>query len=211
MGSLLHPVGSQPSWVYWARRAAVVVAVLLVVGGLWVLIFQPGGSPVAAVPAQQSPSGVTTPQPSATPTPEATPTPSPTPTGPAVCDETNAKISLAGYQKVKQGGKQAFRVSVGNRDSANCVLDLKPANFSLTVTSGTDRIWTTADCPKWVPAKKQSLKPQRAYEFTIEWPLRRSAAGCKTTKDVLRPGTYVGTATFADGLKARQVFTIVKK
>lgn len=211
MGSLLHPIGSQPPWVYWARRAAVVVAVLLVAGGLWVLIAQPGGTPIAAEPAAQTPSGPTAPQTSVTPTVKESTTPTASPSGPVMCDETNASISLAGYQKVKQGGKQAFRVGVGNRDSANCVLDLKPANFEFTVTSGTDRIWTTADCPKWVPAKKQSLKPQQAHEFTIEWPLRRSATGCKVTKDALRPGTYVGTATFADGLKARQVFTIVKK
>ena len=35
MGSLLHPVGSQPPLVYWARRGALVLAVVLVVGGLF--------------------------------------------------------------------------------------------------------------------------------------------------------------------------------
>lgn len=185
-----------------------VVAVALV-AGVWYLFFRPMDATVTAVPSTQTPKVSTTP----TETPSTTPseTPSPTPTGPVACDQTNTDLALAGYQKVKQGGKQPFKVALTNSSSQNCVLDVKAASFELTVTSGTDRIWSTAHCAKWVPAKKQTLKPKKAYEFSMEWPLQRSADGCKTTKDVLRPGTYVATAIFADGLKARQVFTINKK
>jgi len=91
------------------------------------------------------------------------------------------------------------------------VLDLTAANFSLSVTSGTDRIWSTADCAKWVPAKKQTLKAQQSYEFSVEWGVVRSAAGCKEPKGLLNPGTYVAQAVFADTLKSRQVFLVTKK
>lgn len=207
MGSLLRPIGAQPAGVYWARRALVLVLAVAVLGGIWFL-FRPSEPVITATPASPTPSVST---PVSTPTPSDTVTPTPSPTGPVVCDQTNTELSLAGYQKVKQGGQQPFKVSLTNTSSQNCVLEVKPATFELTVTSGTDRIWSTAHCAKWVPAKKQTLKPKKAYEFSIEWKLQRSVDGCKTTKDVLRPGTYVGTATFADGLKARQVFTINKK
>lgn len=207
MASLLHPVGAQPAWVYWARRAALVVAlVALVVVGM--MLFRPQ-APTTVTGVPETPAttpSMTTPSGSPSTTESATPAP----TGPLVCDPTNSGLTLAGYQKVKQDAKQSFKVAVTNTGSAACVLDLKPANFSLAVTSGTDRIWTTDDCTKWVPARKQTLKPTKAYEFAIEWGVSRSSSGCKQAKGLLNPGTYVATANFADSLKARQVFVVTK-
>lgn len=206
MGSLLHPIGGQPAWVYWARRAGLVVALVTVIV-IGIALFRPSGP--AAVPAAPA----TTPsQPASTPaaTGTASATASPTPTGPLACDQTNTTLSLAGYQKVKQDAKQAFKMGVKNTGAQPCVLNLQASSFSLTVTSGTDRIWTTADCAKWVPAKKQSLKAQQSYEFSIAWGVHRSAAGCKESKSLLNPGTYVAQAVFADTVKARQVFAVTK-
>jgi hypothetical protein len=208
MGSLLQPVGTQPAWVYWARRAGVVIALVVVIVVGYLLFRPTDGGNVPAVPA----SAVTTPSQPTTPTGTPSPTESatPTPTGPLACDQTNTGLALAGYQKVKQDAKQPFKMSLTNTGGAACVLDLTPANFSLTVTSGTDQIWTTGDCPKWVPAKKQTLKPEKGYEFAIEWGVARSAAGCKESKSLLNPGTYVATASFADSVKSRQVFVVTK-
>jgi hypothetical protein len=210
MGSLLHPVGGRPGWVYWARRAGLVVALVAVVV-IGFFLFRPPEPTTPAVPA----GGSTTASEPAASTPAATDTPSvtasPTPTGPLACDQTNGGLSLAGYQKVKQDAKQSFKVGVKNTGAQPCVLDLTAVNFSLSVTSGTDRIWSIADCAKWVPAKKQTLKPQQSYEFSIEWGVVRSAPGCKETKGLLNPGTYVAQAVFADTVKARQVFLVTKK
>lgn len=208
MGSVMHPVGKQPVWVYWVRRAALVVAALVV---LWLVLsmFQPApNAPVTAVPV--TPTAATTPTAVVSPTASETPSASPTPTGPLACDGTNSDLSVAGYQKVKQDGRQLFKVAVTNKGSAECVLDLKPETFSFAITSGTDKIWTTQDCAKWGPTKKTTLKSKKAYEFTVEWPLKRSASGCRNTKDLIKPGTYVGTATLADALSAKQVFVVRK-
>jgi len=207
MGSLLQPVGTQPAWVYWARRASVVIALVVVVMvGFW--LFRPTDNPVQAVPAPT----VTTPSQPTTPagTPSATESATPTPSGPLACDQTNTGLALAGYQKVKQDAKQPFKLALTNTGGAACVLDLTPSNFSLTVLSGTDRIWSTDDCAKWVPAKKQTLKPQKAYEFGIEWGVVRSGAGCKEAKALLDKGTYVANAVFVDSVKARQIFLVTK-
>jgi hypothetical protein len=209
MGSLLHPVGAKPGWVYWARRAGIVAALIAVIVIVVVAFRPPDATNVNAVPAGSP----TVSQPAAS-TPAATETPSvtasPTPTGPLACDQTNSGLSLAGYQKVKQDAKQSFKVGVKNTGGQPCVLDLTASNFSLSVTSGTDRIWSTADCAKWVPAKKQTLKAQQSYEFSIDWGVARSAAGCKDVKGKLNPGTYVAQAVFADSVKSRQVFLVTK-
>ena len=207
MGSLLHPIGGQPAWVYWARRAGLVVALVAVIVIGIVLFRPPEPENVPAVPAASATSS-SQPAPStpATETPSATPSP----TGPLACDQTNSGLSVAGYQKVKQDAKQSFKVGVKNTGAQPCVLDLTATSFSLTVTSGDDRIWSTADCAKWVPAKQQTLKSQQSYEFSIEWGVFRSAAGCNETKGLLNPGTYVAQAVFADNVKSRQVFLVTK-
>ncbi|MGC3995710.1 MAG: hypothetical protein QM779_16595 [Propionicimonas sp.] len=209
MDSLLHPVGSQPPGVYWARRGAVVLAVVLVVAAL-AFVFRPQPEPVVtAQPASASVTPTAT-TPSAEPTDSASPSASPTPTGPLACDASNTDLALAGYQKVAQDGKQSFKVSITNRGDATCVLTLKQSTFSLTVVSGSDRIWTTDDCEKWVPTASEKLKAGAAYEFTIAWPVARSSTGCKTSTSVLGEGTYVANATFAEDAKARQVFVVTK-
>lgn len=208
MGSLLHPVGPEAARTYWLRRGAIVLAAVLVVAAL-AFVFRPQPeTPVAATPSSPTASAATTP--SVAPSASQTPSASPTPTGPLACDPTNSGLSLAGYQKVKQDGKQVFRLAVTNTGSQACVLDLKPATFSLVVTSGTDRIWTTAHCAKWVPAHKGTLKAGKTHEFSITWPVSRSGEGCKTPKSRLGEGTYVASAAFAEDAKARQVFVVTK-
>ena len=206
MGSLLHPIGGQPAWVYWARRAGLVVALVAVIVIGIALFRPPEPATVSAGPATTPSQPATTPAASASTSATATPTP----TGPLACDQTNTGLALAGYQKVKQDATQAFKVGMKNTGAQPCVLDLTASSFSLTVTSGTDRIWTTADCAKWVPAKKQTLKAQQSYEFSIKWGVLRSATGCKEAKGLLNPGTYVGQAVFADSMNARQVFVVTK-
>lgn len=140
-----------------------------------------------------------------------TPKPTPTPTGPVICSKENTDLSLAGYQKVAQGGKQTFKVVLTNKGPTQCELKLTDKNFTLEVSSGKDRIWTTDHCTKWVPAEKATIKPGKTHEFTVIWPLKRSAANCKTTKDVIKPGTYVGKAAFDTAATGRQVFLVTRK
>lgn len=210
MGSLFHPVGSQSAGVYWARRGAVVLAVALVIAAL-IFVFRPQPqAPIAAAPPTSSVTPVVSTPPPTTPSASDSPTASPTPTGPLACDASNSQVTLAGYQKVKQNGKQLFKVAITNGGNETCVLDLKPASFTLTVASGTDKIWTTDDCDTWVPTHSQKLKAGKSFEFGVTWPVARSASGCKTAKSVLGTGTYVANAAFATDAKARQVFVVTK-
>lgn len=207
MGSLLHPVGSEPSRTYWARRGALVLAVVAVIAALVFVFWPRPEAPVAGVPSTPS---VTPPATTPVETPSASETPTPTPTGPVACDATNTDLALAGYQKVKQDGKQPFTLSLTNTGSDTCVLDFGPSTFSLTVTSGSDRIWSTDDCAKWVPSQKGKLKAGKAFEFTITWPVARSSAKCTLSKAILGTGTYVASAAFDTNAKARQPFQVVK-
>ncbi len=211
MSSLLHPTGSEPPQVYWRRRAVVLAAALILVIAI-VVVWPKGATPTqpnaSSTPVNStSASMVVSPSGSGT----ASPTASPTPTAPQACLTENLRLSMTGSHQLAQGSKQKFTATVTNSGTVSCVLNLTASNFVLTVTSGSDRIWSTSDCAKWVPTKKLTLKPQAKYAFPVTWPLRRSQATCKTTKTSVNPGTYVGKATFSDTLTDRVVMLITKK
>lgn len=206
MGSLLHPVGSEEPRVYWIRRSlVVVVALALVVGVVWLV--WPKEPAISAVPPPTSPSQT----PSGLSTPSVTPTPSPTPTGPVACDPTLVKLNVAGFERIKVGAKNtAFSLTATNNAQVACILTISPKTYSLTVTSGKDRIWSTADCEKWVPAKETTLDAGATHEFSVKWTLRRSSKDCKLTKDQLKPGTYVATASLESKATAKQTMQLVR-
>ena len=126
------------------------------------------------------------------------------------CDPASTRLTVAGFKQVKADAEQVFTLSAINGGREACILAIKPATYSLTVSSGSDRIWSTADCDAWLPAKTVTLKPETAHEFKVTWPLVRSSAGCKTTKDSVRSGTYVASAVYRETAKARQVMLVTK-
>ena len=213
MGALLHPVGPENTRVYWTRRAIVLVAVVAVVlSTMWAFWPRPPAVTAVPAPATTTPaqSAAATPASSATTTVKPSVTPSPTPTGPVTCVPTNTRLTVAGFQEVKAGKKQVFTLSAANDSADACILAIKPSTYRLTITSGADKIWTTAHCDRWLPAKTVTLKPGQQQEFTVTWPMLRSKAGCKTTKDAVRPGTYVATAEYLITATARQVMRVTK-
>ena len=118
------------------------------------------------------------------------------PTAPAVtaCDAEEVRVTLTGPGKVKADDTTTFKVSVINGSAVTCTIDLTRSTFEVKIYSGTDRIWSTVDCAKWLAAKpERRLDPEKAYAWSIKWPGQRSASGCKLS-DGLRGGTYVATA-----------------
>lgn len=211
MGALLNPVGPESATTYWIRRAIVAGGALLLLFALVWLVMPKG---TTAVPAAPSPTpsvsasasvvspAVTAP---ASGTPSAVPPP-----GPVACDPLSTQLNVAGFKSVKRGAKQVFTVTATNSTQVPCLLDIAPATFDLTVTSGNDRIFSTADCVKWLPAKKATLKAAGSLEFKVGWNLRRSSPGCKLAKKSQGAGTYVATATYLESGVARMAWVIKK-
>lgn len=210
MGSVLHPVGERPAVVYWARRALVLLVPLVLIGGLVWLLLPKGGAPVTATPAPRSSASVT---PVVTPTltPANTPTTPTAPAAPTACAAESLSASLAGYGTVKVGGKQPFKLTLTSQADADCLFDAKVGTVELAVSSGSDRIWTTDHCAKLLPGKTLTLSKGKPVELSIDWPVKRSAKGCKTAKDALGAGTYVAKATYRGVTLARKVMSVTAK
>lgn len=223
--ALLHPVGPLPAGIYWRRRAVVLAAVVALLVLVGVIASAAGGSATqkshgtASATVGQGPSGdaapsalgaaterPATPRPStsgtATSGPETSAPASSRPAatssaGTGACAEATLALSFAvGADSYPSGALPHFVVTVTNRAAFACTRDLGPAAAVITVVSGSDRIWSSGDCPS--PPEVRTLKPGVALPLASSWDRLRSLAGCAKTGaagQAAKPGVYVASVT----------------
>ncbi len=112
------------------------------------------------------------------------------------CNPAKLRSTLTGQKKISTGDKLAFDLSLINGTGVTCRLSVNPDRFELKVYSGTDRVWSSADCTSQVQPQTRVLKPEQAIEWTMKWNTERSAKQCKTKPGTQRPGVYVATAAY---------------
>lgn len=123
--------------------------------------------------------------------PSKTPSPSPTPV--AACTSSQLTPVLKSKQHdVKAGSKVLFGVSYVNRSNQPCSVKINSADYELRITSGIDRIWSTADCTKLVRSTTTTLKPGEAAVWTMTWNGKRSVLGktCQSAPQLPGAGYY---------------------
>ena len=150
-------------------------------------------SPTASMGA--SPSGLRA---SATPTSTSKPTPTPTKSEQSRCKASELRVTLTGPRSLKLKEPATFALSVINDGGESCAVKVDSKNFQLRIYSGTDRIWSTRDCPSLVTPISTQLESKRAVEWEITWNGLRSASGCEKDSESLEAGNYVATAELSD-------------
>lgn len=228
MSGVLHPVGPEPERTYWLRRGLVLGAVLLL--GIAAVLFVRGGGPESAVATPPSPSlSPALPQPGGTlwgvsssvgPSDAGSPTPKPvskpgkaarsaptSKTRPVTCSAARLRATLTGNQRLKPEQKTTFELSLINGSRSACVVRVSPANFRLTISSGSDRIWSSDDCAGAVEPIRERVAAEDAVAWTMDWNGHRSAPSCQERPEAPRAGTYVATARLegADPVQLRMI------
>lgn len=195
MRGWLKPVGPEPAVVYWIRRGVLVLLLIGAIVAIGSMVSQPRQPSSAPVTPSQTP----TPEPSQTSaqvsslapitaSPEPTPEP---PAEPVMCRPAALTLAIDGTSPVNVNGPTTFTVSVTSTEP-DCLLDLAANQTSVVVTSGSDRIWSTADCADWQPTGTLHLLLGAPANFEVGWPVKRSAE-CSLVDTVLGAGTYVAT------------------
>ena len=128
---------------------------------------------------------------------------------PTACDPGDLRATLTGKRQLKPEQASTFNLSLINGSGATCVVDVDAKSFELKIYSGTDRIWSSADCSKIVKPVKKTVKAEDAVEWSMRWDGRRSRAGCKDRPEIPQPGTYFATAQL-DGAKPVQLRMILR-
>ena len=236
MSGLLRPVGPETAQIYWVRRAVVLgattvlaVAVALIISGTSSgLAVQANPSPATAgypVPSSASPTSLQAPMgtPAAvesstsavsTPAPKAAARKASTKktnrSGTVDCSADELRPTLTGKQRTEPKKPNTFQLSLINGSGQTCMVRVTKKNFELTIDSGSDRIWSTADCPSAVNSISRKLRAEHAVAWSLTWNGKRSKPDCKSARKMLRPGRYVATAQLA-GAEPVELRMIVEK
>jgi hypothetical protein len=218
MSSLLRPVGHLPASVYWFRRG-LVLAVVVVLVILISRLFAGGGDDTknaAASDPQPNPTGAAPAStPTTTPTPtkaSTTPTPKPTKTTPPAdltCKGSDLSIdALPANRKIVSGSMLNFVIRfapVGD----GCKATVNADKLTVTVTSGTDQIWSTSQCDKAIQTATLVVAKGKQSAVTVPWNGHRSRPGCLPGQPIAKPGTYVVKAEYDGRLSGAQAFLVV--
>ncbi|GAA3696768.1 hypothetical protein GCM10022224_073190 [Nonomuraea antimicrobica] len=199
--------------IYWRRRMSVLVAVLVVVAVVAWACSSGGSGPQRTSGAQSSPSvgatpsadpllaglrtlamGTASPSPTPTPSPKAAPQERPRRPG-EPCAEDDLVLSLQGGREQIYAGdsRPSFLVTLVNTGPVMCTADVGPRAMEIRITSGADRIWSTADCVSGEGSEVKELQRGVPYVRSLEWDRRRSSSDCRSTPPAALPGTYVTT------------------
>ena len=189
--------------MYWFRRLLVLGVVFGLVFGLSRLLAGGGSDtpdPVAQ-PASGSVTADATPRATATAdaavgadTPAAGPgrkktrTPLAMPTGP--CSDSDVKVVPTVREAAYAGEDVRLTLKLSTYDSPACNWEVSADTVAVRLTSGSDRIWSSQDCPSAVPSEAVVLRNNKATLVDVSWNGRRSDADCSRTTLWAQPGFY---------------------
>ncbi len=96
-----------------------------------------------------------------------------------------------------------FDVSITHTGATPCLLSTDSPNTELLITSGSDRIFSSADCPTDATINKRDflLQPDAKETFSVTWSRQRSAPGCTAVSATPGDGTYHAVLTI-QGIEA---------
>jgi hypothetical protein len=210
MSAVLHPVGPQPQRVYWVRRLLLLLVVVVVAAVAWSVA---QGARGGAAEASEEATGETT-EDAADPAAEGDaavvePGPVEGDAGPAACTPVDLALTLTTATRSFGPEEQpVFTAGITNTGAAACTVDAGDAAREIVITSGTDRIWSSLDCPVESPARLLLLEAGARDEVEVTWPRVRSAAGCPADLPAPRAGTYSAVMTVIATTSAAAVFDL---
>lgn len=196
-----------PARVYWFRRALVLGVAGGLVVGVASLLDQPADpdAGVRAQPVGTTPTAGATPGPAratadaAQPRPDAvrgqrrpaasrTRTPLPEPSGP--CVDSDVVVSPEVEGPAYAGSPVTIRLDVTTVESPACTWEVSPRTVAVKLASGSDRIWSSQDCPGAVPTLEVVARQQKPAVVEMTWRGQRSDSSCSRTTGWALPGWY---------------------
>lgn len=204
MSTVLRGLGPQPRWVYWVRRAVVALVVVLVLAVVWALFLRGDDgeptAPAAPTPSASEDEGGETTEPDTSTAASRT------------CAAADLQLTLtADAASYPAGVTPTFTVTLVNGGDTACTVDAGAASLGVLVTSGPDRIWSSADCVAAGSegAERMLLLTPGAQETTsIPWGRVRSDEACTAGLPDPRPGTYHAQAGLLGAQSNDLVFTL---
>lgn len=137
--------------------------------------------------------------------------PTPTQTGPALpvaCTPADVEIGLTSDSSSYRAGRTAtFAISITHVGTVPCTLDAGNVGRELVITSGEDRVFSSADCDT-AGSKLLLLATGDEYPGSVAWATNRSAPGCPAGLPAPTAGSYQAVVTAGTVSSPPIAFTI---
>ncbi|MCU1577370.1 MAG: hypothetical protein JWP70_2074 [Leifsonia sp.] len=172
MSTIKHPVGPQPSKVYWRRRLIVGLGALAVIVIVVLIFLRPGSSKGSTAPTPTPTSSTKT----ATPESTTIPTSATTASG-AACKAANVDVqAITDASSYAAGKLPQLSLSVTNTGTTACKLNAGSSQQVYTITSGTEVYWKSTDCQSAPVDAEILLQPGKTIKSAapIAWDRTRS-------------------------------------
>lgn len=211
MSTVSSPRGPLPPRVYWTRRVLVLGVALAMVFGIGRLL---GGSPDPSENDSARPASADASTPAAGRTAsdgatgdaapagtnsekkvkaKKTKTPLAVPTGPCADDDIVASPTVDG--RAYAGQDVTITLNLRAASSPACSWEVSPDSVVVKLTSGSDRIWSTQDCPAAIDTAPVVVRKDHTTKVEVTWSGQRSDDECSRTTLWAQPGYYhVGAA-----------------
>ncbi|MFF1634641.1 hypothetical protein [Leifsonia sp. NPDC058248] len=170
MSTFKHPVGPQPSKVYWRRRLLVVLGVLAVIVVIILIVVRPGSSSGAPVSESTKTPSTSTPDSTSIPTSATTASGQP-------CKAADVTVqAITDATNYAAGQKPKLSVSITNHGATACKINAGTSQQVFTITSGSEVYWKSSDCQTEKLDAQVLLKPGKTIssQVPITWDRTRS-------------------------------------
>lgn len=145
----------------------------------------------------------------------ATVTPPPPPTTPALAPPSgpcaNSDIVVTPeITKVEGGSPILISLELRTRVTEACTWTVSPETLALKITSGSDDIWSSRQCPASVPTREVVVRQALGTKVGVRWNGKRSDQTCSALTEWAVPGYYHVVAAALAGEPADVQFKLVK-
>ena len=222
----MAPRGPLPARVYWFRRLVVLGVAVLLVAGLARLL---GGSSDASSDEdpQATTAGATTSTSADAGETPATEAPTTTveepkrkkkrqtPTEPPLAEPTgtceNGDIVATPTITEAPGGSDVpITINLRTRVTAACTWTVSPDTLTVSITSGSDAIWSSRECPAAIVPQDVVVRQAVDAPVVITWNAKRSDEDCSSLTEWALPGYYHVEAAALAGEPTEVQFELVR-
>jgi hypothetical protein len=122
------------------------------------------------------------------PKPSKTKTPLAEPSGPCDASEIVATPKVKGTAYA--GHRVTFRLKLTTLETPACTWRVSSTSLAVKLVSGTDRIWSSQDCPAAITGTDVVVRKDHPAKVDVHWHGQRSDSTCSRTTPWAQPGWY---------------------
>ncbi len=136
-----------------------------------------------------------------------TPTPLAVPTGP--CADSDVQVTPSVGDTPIAGTDTTITLTLTTLMSPACTWEVSSDSVVVKLTSGSDRIWSTQDCPSSIPRQSVVVRKDTPTTVEVVWSGQRSDDECSRTTLWAQPGYYHATAAALGADPGEQQFELL--